>query len=147
MEESHISQSFSVHLVSWQDREPQLRLVRTEVFICEQGVTPELEWDELDQLCQHALAFNAAGDAVGCGRITQEGHIGRMAVLPEWRGKGVGSALLQLLLDYARSRNFTQVGLNAQVQVVPFYRRFGFHELGEIFMDANIPHIRMQLQL
>ena len=138
---------FSVHLLSWQENQTLLRFVRTEVFIREQGVTPELEWDGVDEVCQHALALSADGHTIGCGRITTDGHIGRMAVLAHWRGKGVGSSLLGLLLDYARSQNYIRVELNAQVQVVSFYRRFNFTEFGEVFMDANMPHIKMQLYL
>lgn len=142
-----ISKLFSVHLLSWQKNQTLLRFVRTEVFIREQGVTPELEWDGVDEVCQHALALSAAGHTIGCGRITQDGHIGRMAVLANWRGQGVGSSLLGLLLDYARSQNYIRVELNAQIQVVSFYRRFNFTDFGEVFMDANMPHIKMQLHL
>lgn len=113
----------------------------------EQGVAPEMEWDGQDGACQHVLAENAAGDAIGCGRITPDGHIGRMAVLSEWRGKRVGSSMLERLLGYARSNHYPLVELNAQVQVISFYRHFNFIEVGEIFMDANMPHIKMQLHL
>ncbi|RFC35923.1 MAG: putative N-acyltransferase, GNAT family [Candidatus Nitrotoga sp. SPKER] len=113
----------------------------------EQGVSAEMEWDGLDEACQHVLALSATGDAIGCGRISADGHIGRIAVLPEWRGKRVGSSLLELLLDYARSQHYVEVALGAQIQAVPFYLRFNFAEVGEIFMDANIPHIEMQLCL
>ena len=90
--------------------------------------------------------------AIGCGRIVPPvndgpAHIGRMALLPEWRGKGVGSAIMGHLLEYARSQRYARIELNAQTQAMEFYRRFGFAEVGEMFMDAGIPHIRMQLQL
>lgn len=142
----------TVHLVSWHDGEPLLRAVREEVFMREQGVPAELEWDGLDEICRHVLALSKHGDAIGCGRITPridgaEAHIGRIAVLPEWRGKQVGSAMLETLLEYAYSRHYPQVELNAQTQAIEFYRRFGFTELGEVFMDANMPHISMQLRL
>ncbi|CAH1905857.1 GNAT family N-acetyltransferase [Candidatus Nitrotoga sp. HW29] len=113
----------------------------------EQGVSFEMEWDGLDEVCHHVLALSATGVAIGCGRISPEGYIGRIAVLSEWRGKRVGSALLELLLDYARSQHYAQVTLGAQIQAVPFYLRFNFVEVGEVFMDANIPHIKMQLRL
>lgn len=113
----------------------------------EQGVSSEMEWDGLDEVCHHVVALNATGDAIGCGRISPVGYIGRIAVLSEWRGKRVGSAVLELLLDYARSQHYGQVALGAQIQAVPFYLRFSFAEVGEIFMDANIPHIKMQLRL
>lgn len=142
-----MSNPFTVHLVTWHDGEPLLRAVREAVFMREQGVTPELEWDGLDGACHHALALSSSGDAIGCGRITEAGHIGRMAVLPEWRGKYVGSAILEMLLDYARSQNLTHVELAAQVQAMPFYQHHGFEAEGEPFLDANIPHRKMTLRL
>jgi predicted GNAT family N-acyltransferase len=138
---------FTVHLVTWHDGEPLLRAIREAVFMREQGVTPELEWDGLDEACHHALALSASGDAIGCGRITPAGHIGRMAVLPEWRAQRVGSAILEVLLDYARSQNLDCVELSAQVPAIPFYQSHGFEAEGEVFMDAGMPHRRMKLQL
>lgn len=138
---------FTVHIVNWHDAEPLLRAVRETVFMREQGVSAELEWDGLDESCRHALALSAKGDAIGCGRITPDAHIGRMAVLQEWRGRKVGSAILEALLDEARRLDFAEVELSAQVQAMPFYRRFGFAEEGEEFMDADIPHRKMRLRL
>jgi predicted GNAT family N-acyltransferase len=142
-----MSNPFTVHLVSWHDGEPLLRAIREAVFMREQCVSAELEWDGLDEACHHALALSASGDAIGCGRITPQGYIGRMAVLPEWRGKRVGSAILEMLLDYARSQNLAQVELAAQVQAIPFYQSHGFEAEGEPFLDANIPHRKMKLKL
>lgn len=142
-----MSNPFTVHLISWHDGEPLLRSIRERVFILEQHVPAELEWDGLDEVCHHALALTANGDAIGGGRITEDGHIGRMAVLAEWRGMHVGSAILEVLVDYARSQHYEQVELNAQVQAVPFYKHFGFEAEGEEFLDANIPHRKMTLQL
>ena len=138
---------FTVHRVSWRDGEPLLRWVRETVFMREQGVSAELEWDGQDEDCLHALALSTKGDAIGCGRITQDAHIGRMAVLPAWRGRKVGTALLEALIEEARSQPCLEVELSAQVQALPFYRRFGFEEEGEVFMDANIPHRKMRLRL
>ncbi len=138
---------FTVHIVSWRDGEPLLRAVREAVFMREQGVSAELEWDGLDEECRHALALSAKGEAIGCGRLTQDAHIGRMAVLRAWRGRKIGTALLEALLDEARSRSYAEVELSAQVQALPFYRRFGFVEEGKVFMDADMPHRKMRLLL
>ena len=142
-----MSSPFTVHLVSWHDGEPLLRTIREKVFILEQGVPPELEWDGLDEICHHALVLSANGEAIGCGRITPHGHIGRVAVLPEWRRKSIGSAILELLVDYARAQQYEVVELNAQVQAIPLYQKFGFEAEGDEFMDANIPHRKMILHL
>lgn len=138
---------FTVHLVSWADGLPLLRAVREAVFVREQNVPLELEWDELDETCRHALALDVQGNAIGCGRISADAHIGRMAVLPEWRGRKVGSAMLEVLLDFARSQQHAQVELNAQTQALPFYRRFGFEEQSEEFMEAGMPHRKMCLSM
>lgn len=142
-----MSNSFTVHLVSWHNGEPLLRAIREAVFIQEQGVSPNLEWDGLDESSQHVLALSANGDAIGCGRITPDGKIGRVAVLPAWRGKRVGSAILEALLGYAHSHDYQVLELNAQIEAVKLYHRYNFTEEGEVFMDADMPHIKMKLSL
>lgn len=138
---------FTVSLVSWHDGEPLLRAVREAVFMREQGVSAELEWDGLDDSCRHALALSHQGDAIGCGRLLADGHIGRIAVLPQWRKKKVGTAIMEALLDHARGQGCKKVGVDAQTHAVPFYRNFEFVERGEVFMDAGMPHIKMSLEL
>ncbi len=138
---------FTVSLVSWHDGQMLLRPIRESVFIREQGVPPELEWDGLDEGARHALALSTNGSAIGCGRILPNGHIGRIAVLPKWRKKKVGTAIMEELLDDARERGLKEVDVDAQTYAVPFYHRFGFEEEGEEFMDAGMPHIKMRLRL
>lgn len=138
---------FTIHPVTWHDAEPLLRAVREAVFMREQGVPAELEWDGLDESSHHVLALSNSGQAIGCGRILLTAHIGRIAVLPEWRGKKVGTAILEGLLAYAGSKHYPEVDIDAQVQALPFYERFGFAAEGEVFMDANIPHRKMRLKL
>ena len=142
-----MSNPFTVSLVCWHDGEPLLRSVRETVFIREQGVPPELEWDGLDEGCRHALAISLRGEAVGCGRMLPDGHIGRIAVMPQWRKQKVGTAIMEALLDYARAHDYKQVEVDAQTYAMPFYRSFGFVEQGEEFIDAGLPHIRMTLRL
>lgn len=138
---------FTLQLVEWADHEAALRSIREAVFMREQGVPAELEWDGLDARCRHVLVQNVAGAAIGCARITENAHIGRMAVMRDWRGMGVGSALLSALVAHAREKRHPEAVLYAQVQAVPFYRRFGFAGEGEVFMDAGMPHIKMRLPL
>jgi len=139
--------SFTVSLVNWHDGEPLLKSIREAVFILEQGVPAELEWDGQDEGCRHALALSHHGDAIGCGRMLANGHIGRIAVLPQWRKRMVGTAIMEALLDYARAHDYQQVDVDAQTYAVPFYRKFGFAEQGETFMEAGLPHIGMRLKL
>jgi predicted GNAT family N-acyltransferase len=142
-----MSNPFSVSLVSWHDGEPLLKSVREAVFIREQGISPELEWDGLDENCRHALVISSQGEAIGCGRMLVNGHIGRIAVLSKWRKQKVGTAILEALLDYARAHDYPQVDVDAQVHAVPFYHGFEFVEEGMVFMDAGLPHIKMRLPL
>lgn len=138
---------FTVSLISWHDGAPLLKSVREAVFIQEQGIPVELEWDGLDESCRHALALSHQGDAIGCGRVLSDGHIGRIAVLPAWRKQKVGTAIMEALLNYARSHDYPQVNVDAQTYAVPFYQRFEFVEQGEVFQDAGLPHIKMHLKL
>lgn len=138
---------FTIHPVTWHDAEPLLRSVREAVFMREQGVPAELEWDGLDESSHHVLALSSHGQAIGCGRILPNAHLGRLAVMPEWRGRKVGTALLEGLLAYAASKHYPEVDIDAQVQALLFYERFGFVAEGEEFMDAGIPHRKMRLKL
>jgi predicted GNAT family N-acyltransferase len=128
---------------NWQQNSAALTTVRRAVFIEEQQVPEALEWDGLDESCCHVLVTAPGNRPVGCGRMKADGHIGRMAVLREYRGQGVGSAILAALLDVARRQQCAEVYLHAQVPAIPFYEKQGFTVFGEQFMDAGIPHRSM----
>jgi len=138
---------FSIVVCNWDAARIEARRIRELVFVHEQGVPLELEMDEQDPQCDHALAYAADGTAVGTGRLLADGHIGRMAVLAQSRGQGVGGLLLQALVQQARKRGHTRARLNAQVHALGFYRRFGFDAEGAEFMEAGIPHQAMQCEL
>ena len=124
-----------------------LRSIREPVFVVEQQVPIEEEWDALDPQCQHVIARDAAHRAIGTGRLTPERKIGRMAVLRDWRGRGVGEAVLLALVDRARVLGWDAVSLNAQVGALGFYEKFGFLPYGERFEEAGIQHQAMRLLL
>ena len=136
-----------VREVDWNARRSELHAIRRAVFIEEQHVPEELEWDEADAHCRHVLAFSPEGEAVGTGRLLPDGHIGRMAVLKAWRGRGAGSAILNRLLDLARASGFDTVRLHAQTHAVGFYAKHGFTVTGDEFMEAGIPHRAMTQRL
>ncbi|MBW4699102.1 MAG: GNAT family N-acetyltransferase [Aphanocapsa lilacina HA4352-LM1] len=136
--------SFTVAPVRWQDHQQALYYVRRVVFIEEQNVPPEIEIDEWDTLSVHALACDAEGRPIGCGRLLPDGHLGRMAVLAAWRGRGVGKALLECLLSLAQAAGMEAIDLSAQVHAQPFYEKFGFKAFGEIYDEAGIPHRAMR---
>ena len=139
--------SFKLKHCSWQDGSEALTAVRRAVFIEEQHVPKALELDEADKTCHHVLATNADNQPIGTGRIGPDGHIGRMAVLKEYRRQGVGSALLAALLDYARQEQYSNVYLHAQLSAIPFYEKHGFVAEGEEFIDAGIAHRNMILKV
>ena len=139
--------TFSVRVADWSTDEPALRSIRFDVFCVEQAVPEALEWDGIDAQCRHVLAEDEAGRAIGCGRLLPDGHIGRVAVRAQWRGREVGSALLERLLALAAERGGVRVMLNAQTHAMPFYARYGFALVGEPFDEAGIPHQAMEATL
>lgn len=124
-----------------------LRAVREPVFVQEQRVPLDLEWDELDPLSHHVLAVDNNDQPVGTGRLTPEPRIGRMAVLSAWRGRGVGAAILDQLLKRAHALGYQRVEIHAQVDAMAFYQRFGFQVWGEEFEEAGIRHRHMRCDL
>ena len=141
------SSEFSLRLADWTRDGAALRSIRTRVFVVEQGVPETLEWDDVDPRCAHALACDGDGNPIGCGRLLPDGHIGRVAVLAPWRGRGVGGALLSLLVDLAHEKGHRRAILNAQKDAVPFYARYGFIVTGDEFEEAGIAHRIMERTL
>ncbi len=141
-----MSAALAVRLGSWDELSAQASPIRFTVFVDEQKVPVELELDEFDPLSCHALAL-AGDEAIGTGRLLPDGHIGRMAVLAGWRGRGVGALLLQALIDEAKRRGMARVVLNAQTHALGFYARFGFVPEGEEYEEAGLPHRTMSRSL
>mgnify|MGYP001034895741 CR=1 FL=1 len=142
-------QDFHVEIADWsrEDQRSALLDLREVVFIREQGVPEQRERDGLDVDCWHVLARDEAGQPIGCGRLTPAHKIGRMAVLQEWRGRGVGVALLRELVARARAQGWPEVALDAQVSALGFYEREGFVAHGVEFEDAGLMHRAMRLSL
>ncbi len=139
--------AFRVEAIDYRAGLDALHRIRETVFIEEQHVPRDLERDELDPASHHVLARDALGNPIGTGRLTPERKIGRMAVLREWRRRGVGEALLLALLDEARRRGWAQVSLHAQTSAEDFYARHGFVPEGGRFDEAGIEHQGMRLHL
>lgn len=122
--------------------------IRREVFIVEQSVPEEEEYDEHESTSKQFLAY-LEGEAVGTARMRQA-HKGikleRFAVKKEFRGKQVGASLVKNLLTKCKNELRSSVYLYAQVAAKDFYKKFGFEARGEIFLDAGIDHIEMQYQ-
>ena len=122
--------------------------MRRSVFIEEQRIPERDEFDEIDLSAVHVLAYVRAvagkRDTVGTGRLEPTGKIGRVAVLPRYRGTGAGVAIMRRLLELAAERGFTEVYLNAQTSATGFYERLGFRADGPEFDEVGIPHQRMR---
>jgi predicted GNAT family N-acyltransferase len=142
-----IPEDFNVEAASWERDIADLRAVREPVFLVEQNIPAEMEWDELDAKSRHVLARDREGRPIGTGRLTPEHGIGRMAVLAEWRGKGVGEAIMRVLLEQARLLGYPDVELHAQSHAIPFYAKLGFEPFGDEFVECEIPHRMMHLAL
>ena len=138
---------FRVEPIGFGDGLADLRVVRDAVFVQEQRVPVEIERDALDPACHHVIARDGEGRPIGTGRLTPDGRIGRMAVLPEWRNRRVGEALLKALLAQARELRWNEVTLHAQVPAMAFYARQGFLPHGDRFVEAGLDHQSMRLVL
>lgn len=146
---------FRIELCTWEAARERATPIRFAVFVEEQQVPRDIELDADDRTSLHALAWHADAEVVGTGRLLPAegegdrriGHIGRMAVLAPWRGRGVGSAILRRLVDAARERGDAEIVLAAQIHAIAFYRAHQFVEEGEAFLEAGIAHRRMRLPL
>ena len=137
--------NFNLAEVSWHTHSAQLKAVREQVFILEQQVPVDLEWDGLDETAQHLLALSRTGEPVGCARLLKDGSIGRMAVVQGWRGKGLGAALLNMAIKIHQQQGVQTIRLSAQTHAIPFYEKAGFTVCSEPYLDANIMHVDMRL--
>ena len=146
-----MNKAISIKQVAWDEYQQPLSNIRETVFIKEQHVPPELEWDEHDADCLHLLACNNNDEGlveyIGTVRMLNDGHIGRMAVLAEWRNQGVGSTLLAKLISIARQQQLEKVYLYAQTSAIEFYLQHQFNIVSDEFMDAGIPHREMEHKL
>ena len=136
-----------IELGDWESMRRWAEPLRFAVFVEEQRVPVEIELDSFDRLSVHAVAFDVSGNAVGTGRLLPDGHIGRMAVAKPARGGGIGSALLNSLMDEARRRGHKHAVLSAQTHAAEFYRKHGYCAYGDEYDDAGIPHIDMRCAL
>ncbi len=134
--------NITIKITDWASHKQQLSNIRRLVFIEEQNVPEELEWDEFDESCYHFLA-TINDKTIACARLKPDGHIGRMAVLKPFRNQGIGSKLLEFVLNTAKNKAIYRLTLYAQVSAIAFYEKKDFVAVGDIFYDAGIPHRKM----
>ncbi len=140
--------NLKVEIVNWIDSQRPLTMIREKVFIEEQKVTPQLEWDGLDEEAIHFLVYKYE-KAIGCARaLVIENHmqLGRMAVLKQHRHQGVGSALIGKAITTSKLNQLSSIYISAQCHAIDFYKKFGFEVTSQIYLDAEIPHRDMKLE-
>lgn len=142
-----IEDRFRVEPADWHVDQADLKFVRTEVFILGQNIPEAEEWDELDARSIHVIARDNENRPIGTGRLTPDDKIGRMAVLDSWRGQHVGAAIMRALIERARAQNRGALEMHAQSYAIPFYQRYGFEPYGDEFIECDIPHRMMRLEL
>ncbi len=129
----------------WASLQNDAHQVRDAVFVEEQHVPPEIERDQMDPYCLHCVAYDIDGSVLGTGRLLPDGHVGRMAVRAQARGRGIGGMILRTLMSQAQLRGDRKVVLNAQTHAQSFYQHHGFATSSSEFEEAGIPHVEMQL--
>ena len=133
-------------ICDYKDNEKDICKIRLEVFVDEQNVPEELEIDGLDDEAKHVLAF-IDGQAIGTGRILNDGHIGRVAVLKDFRSMGIGKLIMLDLISWAKEAQVQKLWLSSQWHAHSFYLDLGFICEGKIYKEAGIDHIRMYREL
>ena len=120
--------------------------VRTAVFVVEQGISKDLENDEWDEKSYHVLLSVDSQD-VATGRLLPNGYIGRVCVVKEFRGTGLGKKIMCSLIDKAKEQGMSSLNLSSQIQALEFYESLGFKKVSDEYMEAGIPHIKMNLKI
>ncbi|OTG90547.1 GNAT family N-acetyltransferase [Acinetobacter sp. ANC 3813] len=136
---------FQIHSGRWAQLEQDAKRVREQVFIQEQQIAPEDEWDAEDSVSQHFMVYDHE-QPIATARLLNSNSIGRVAVLKAYRGKGIGKLLMEAVILQARAEGRKFVKLSSQVHAVQFYSGLGFSAQGEEYLDCGIPHIDMQMQ-
>ncbi|TDO99478.1 GNAT family N-acetyltransferase [Marinomonas balearica] len=131
----------------WGSSKAQLTFVRKQVFILEQGFDEQDEWDGKDEDAVHFVSFGTTAVPTGVCRLTENGQISRLAVLPNYRSQGYGIMLMRRAVQVAREMGLDSVFLNSQIDAQIFYERIGFNTDGKVFLDAGKPHIRMERKI
>lgn len=130
----------------WEQLEKDAKYIREQVFIQEQGIASEDEWDDFDATAVHFMVYDKE-QPIATARLLPQHSVGRVAVLMPYRKQGIGKILMQHIIDYARNQKLPYLKLSAQTYVTAFYEALGFNVQGEVYQDCGIPHINMILAL
>jgi len=132
---------------NWQESLDDILNVRHKVFMLEQHFGDQVLCDLKDADSSHLIATNNLNEVVACGRITHKGSIGRIAVLLPYRGLGIGTQILNRLVDIAKQQELSNVSVNAELENQAFYQNHQFSGAGPVFMRQGVPHQKLALKL
>ena len=132
---------------TWEKDQVAIKSVRVPVFVEEQEVPYEIDFDDFDAGAVHWLAYDGDLIPIGTARMLEDGHFGRMAVLKWSRKQGVGREIMLAAIDYAAAEGLKTIFLHAQLAAIAFYQALGFYSYGEVFKTADMDHIAMRLDL
>ena len=138
--------AFEIRKGAWDDLASDAKLIRTEVFIQEQNIAENEEWDVEDEKSLHFVMYDQ-NQAIATARLLENNSIGRVAVLKNYRGQGIGQQLMQHIIAVAREEQRAFLKLSAQVHAIGFYENLGFQVQGESYLDCGIPHVDMLLRM
>lgn len=133
--------------VDWLTAASEIMDIRRKVFVIEQRFDKEVICDMYDHDCCHILVSTEDGEFVGCGRLVADGRVGKIAVLINHRGNGIGTNILSSLINIAKNRHIENLVLNAEKELTPFYDQQEFHADGPVYMKSGVPYQRMSKRL
>lgn len=130
----------------WDQLQQDAKLIRTQVFICEQGITEANEWDDQDVISQHFVIYDQ-DQPIATARLLENNSVGRVAVLKTYRGQGLGQMIMLEIISYAQKQRRSVLTLSSQVHAISFYEKLGFTVQGNSYDECGIPHIEMTMSL
>ncbi|MEN4982894.1 GNAT family N-acetyltransferase [Acinetobacter modestus] len=130
----------------WDQLQQDAKLIRTQVFICEQGITEADEWDDQDLISQHFVIYDQ-DQPIATARLLENNRVGRVAVLKAYRGQGLGQMIMLEIISYAQKQRRSVLTLSSQVHAISFYEKLGFIVQGNSYDECGIPHIEMTMSL
>lgn len=130
----------------WDQLQQDAKLIRTQVFICEQGITEADEWDDQDLISQHFVIYDQ-DQPIATARLLENNSVGRVAVLKAYRGQGLGQMIMLEIISYAQKQRRSVLTLSSQVHAISFYEKLGFTVQGNPYDECGISHIEMTMNL
>jgi predicted GNAT family N-acyltransferase len=130
----------------WDQLQQDAKFIRTQVFICEQGITEADEWDDQDLISQHFVIYDQ-DQPIATARLLQDNSVGRVAVIQKYREQGIGRLIMLEIIEHAQQQQYSFLKLSSQLHAISFYEKLGFLTQGNPYDECGIPHIEMMMPL